>query len=90
MNTILQQTTRIFIFKSISNFASLKRWLNGYSIKLKSNQSLFECFQDVISGDKYAYLVLDLSPNLDKPHVYSQILYADPRPLLVFHVESDE
>ena len=90
MNSVLQQCNRLFLFKSISNFSSLKRWLNGYSIKLKANQTLFDCFKDVISGDKYAYLVLDLSPKLDSPHVYSNILFADPRPMLVFHVEPDE
>ena len=89
LNPILQQSTRLILFKSVSNFASLKRWLNGYSIKLKANQTLFDCFNDLTTGDKYAYLILDLSPNLNSPHVYSNILYADPRPLLVFHVEPE-
>ena len=87
INFCLQNCSHLILFKSVSNFTSLKRWLNGYAIKLKANQTLFDCFQERIIGDKYAYLVLDLSPSLKSPHVYSNILLADPRPLLVFHVE---
>ena len=88
LNTVLQQCTKLILFKTVSNVYSLKRWLNSYAIKLKANQTLFEVFRSLES--RYAYLVIDLSTNLNNAQVYSNILYADPKPFLIFHAELDE
>ena len=88
LNAVLQQCTKLIVFKTVSNVSSLKRFLNSFAIKLKANQTLFEIFRDLQS--RYAYLVIDLSKDLNNAQVYSNILYADPKPFLIFHAEVDE
>ena len=90
LNGILQNSTFLVLFKSVSNFTSLKRWLNGYCVRLKGNQTLYDVYRDHMLADRYAYLIVDLSHSLKSPHVYSNILHSDKRPMLVFSVETDE
>ena len=89
LNGLLQQATKLILFKSINNFSSLKRWLNSYGIKLKADQQLFDVFKSLVSETRYNYLVIDLDQSLNSAQVYTHVLYADPRPFLVFHVESE-
>ena len=87
LNPILYQATHLILFRSISNFSSLKRWLNSYHIPLHSNETLHEIYQNYVQGQRWAYLLLDLSPSLPHPRAYSQILICDSRPMLLFSVE---
>lgn len=90
LNGVLQQAKKLILFKSISNYSSIKRWLNNYDIQLKSNQTLFEVYRNLVKEERYAYLILDLSPSLKSPRAYSNIILSDPRPYLVFHVEAED
>ena len=90
LNGALQQCSKLILFRSVSNLSSLKRWLNGYCIRLKSNQTLFDIYKSHVLADNFAYLIIDLSHNLKSPHVYSNILYKDQRPMIVFSIESDD
>jgi hypothetical protein len=89
LNGVLQNTTKLILFKSISNYTSIKRWLNNYDIKLKLNQTLFDVYRNLVKEERYAYLIVDLSPSLKSAEVYTNILFSDPRPFLVFHVEKE-
>ena len=86
LNPVLYQCTALFLFRSVSSFSSLKRWLNSYQIRLCGNQKLYDIYQNYILGSKFAYLLLDLSPFLSEPRCYSQILRKDSRPMLLFSV----
>ena len=87
LNPVLYQSTALFLFRSVSTFNSLKRWLNSYQIRLRGKESLYDIYRRYILGSKWAYLVLDLSPFLSEPRCYSQILRSDPRPMLLFSVK---
>ena len=88
MNQMLMQATHLCLFRSVSTFSSLKTWLNSYSVKLKSdNQSLYDLYTETIQPFKYSYLLLDISPCLNTPKCYSQILLCDERPMLLFSTE---
>ena len=89
MNEILAQSTCLILFRSISNFSSLKRWLKSYEIPLKSSQDLFQVFRSVTLTEPHAYLIIDISPHLKHPRVFTHILMNDPRPLLIFSVEEE-
>ena len=90
LNPAVQNCEKLILFRSMSNFTSLKRWLNGYCIRLKGNQTLYEVYKEHILADRFAYLIIDLSHDLKSPRVYSHILHNDKRPLIVFSIEPDE
>lgn len=83
LNSILYQATSLILFRSINNFSMLKRFLNAYDIKLKSGEKLYDIFQKYVAS-KYMYLIVNIHPHIDKPTVYSQILYSDCRPFILF------
>ena len=87
LNSVLYNATSLILFRSVSTFTTLKRWLNSYEIKLKANQTLYDVFKTFVQGERYAYLVIDISPCLKNARAYSQILYCDQRPMLIFNVE---
>lgn len=89
LNSILYQATSLILFRSVSNFSSLKRWLNSYEITLKGNQTLYEVFKNFVQKERYAYLILNIAPSLETPKVYNQILLCDSRPMLIFHAGED-
>ena len=87
LNFLLFQTSWIVLFRSLNNFCSLKRFLNSYEIKLKGGETLYELFKKFVQGEPYSYIIVNLSTRLKFPQVYSQILFSDDRPLLIFHEE---
>lgn len=87
LNFLLFQTSCIVLFRSLNNFCSLKRFLNSYEIKLKGGETLYELFKKFVQGEPYSYIIVNLSTRLKFPQVYSQILFSDDRPLLIFHEE---
>ena len=66
---------------------SLKRFLNAFNATLKQNSDLFSVFKSYVLESPYNYILINLSPDLAKPEVYSQVLMSDSRPLLIFHQE---
>lgn len=88
LNGCLQQSTKLILFKSINNFGSLKRWLNSYAVKLKAKQKLFDVYEYLVGSSSYNYVVIDLDQSMNNAQVYTNILYSDPRPFIVFHVEN--
>ena len=89
LNSLLSQTTMLVLFKSVNNFSSIKRWLNSYGIKLMGNQNLFEVYHDLVTNSCYNYLIIDLNQSLKRPHVYTNILFEDPKPFIKYHFDSD-
>ena len=87
LNGCLQQATKLILFKSVNNFGSLKRWLNSYAVKLKAKQKLFDVYEYLVSSSAYNYVVIDLDQSMNNPLVYTNILYSDSRPFIVFNVE---
>ena len=87
LNPLLYQATSLILFRSINTVGSLKRFLNSYDIKLKKNSTLYDVFKLYVQEKKYNYLILNMAPCLERPEVYSQILFSDTRPLLLFHEE---
>ena len=85
LNFLLYQTSSIVLFRSLNNFCALKRFLNAYEIKLKGNATLYEVFKTFVQSKPYSHIIVNLSPKLKSPQVYSQILLCDDRPLLLFH-----
>jgi len=88
LHDILYQATSLILFRSMNSFSSLKRFLNSYEIKLKGNQSLYDIFKKFVQQEPYQYLIINIAPKLRNPEVYSQILFCDSRPLLIFHEEN--
>ena len=88
LNPLLTQATGLVIFRSQHMLPSLKRFLNAFNVKLKQKDTdLFTVFKSYVLDAPYNYLVVNLSPALAKPEVYSQVLMSDSRPLLIFHAE---
>ena len=85
LNFLLYQTSSMVLFRSLNNFCALKRFLNAYEIKLKGNATLYEVFKSFVQSKPYSHIIVNLSPKLKSPQVYSQILSCDDRPLLIFH-----
>ena len=87
LNKVLYQATSLVLFRSINTFGSLKRFLNGYDIKLKRGSTLYDIFKNYVQYEQYNYLLVNLSPSLPRAEVFSQILNCESRPLLIFHEE---
>ena len=85
LNFLLYQTKSIILFRSLNNFCALKRFLNAYEIRLQGNATLYEVFKTFVQSKPYSHIIVNLSPKLKSPQVYSQILLCDDRPLLLFH-----
>ena len=87
LNFLLFQTSCIILFRSLNNFCSLKRFLNSYEVKLKGGETLYNLFKKFVQGQPFSHIIINLSTKLKCPQVYSQILFCDDRPLLIFHEE---
>lgn len=87
LNFLLFQTSCIVLFRSLNNFCSLKRFLNSYEVKLKGGESLYNLFKKFVQCEPFSHIIVNLSTKLKSPQVYSQILFCDDRPLLIFHEE---
>ena len=85
LNFLLYQTSSLVLFRSLNNFCALKRFLNAYEIRLKENDTLYDVFKKFVQSKPYSHLIINLSPKLKSPQVYSQVLFNDDRPLLIFH-----
>ena len=88
LNSLLFQSTSLVLFRSINTVGSLKRFLNAFDFKLKNNCTLWDIFKTYVQEKKYNYLVMNMAPCLDQAQIYSQILFCDSRPLIIFHEES--
>jgi len=83
LHPILFQCTSLVLFRSVHNFSQLRRILNSFDIPLKSGSTLYEIFKKFVDS-RYKYIIVNISPCLDCPLVYSQIIYSDPRPFILF------
>ena len=79
----LYQATMLILFKSHSSMNILKRVLNGFNVKIKSGDTLFQVFKDYCSGS-HRYIVINLHPSLDSALVYSNILYNCKESFIMF------
>ena len=84
LNSVLYQATSLILFRSINNFSMLKRFLNSYDVQFKSGEKLYNIFKKFVNA-KYKYLILNVSPHLNCPLVYSNVLFCDPNPLILFN-----
>lgn len=77
LNPAVQNCEKLILFRSMSNFTSLKRWLNGYCIRLKGNQTLYEVYKEHILADRFAYLIIDCHTILNRLayiHIYCTMI----------------
>ena len=83
LHPILYQATMIICFRSVTSFGMLKRVLNSYNVPLRSGEKLFDLFCKYVNS-RHKYLIVNISPKLDIPLVYTGILYNEKDPFIIF------
>ena len=83
LHPILYQASIIICFRSVTSFGMLKRVLNSYNVPLRSGEKLFDLFCKYVNS-RHKYLIVNISPKLDTPLVYSGILYNENDPFIIF------
>ena len=85
LHSLLYQATLLICFRSVTSFGMLKRVLNSYNVKLKDpKQKLYDLFTSYVNS-RHKYLIINVSPALDCPLVYTGVLYNDNDPFITFN-----
>ena len=88
INRSLTNSTHYVFFKLNGPGAkSLKNFMNGFSVRLKSGQSVWDVFNKNIqkTNTRYAYLLLCISPRLASHKCMSNFLISNEGNMVSFH-----
>ena len=88
LNGVIHQCSILILFRSLRNSHLLRRILNSYNVQLnkneeKSDETLYDLFQSHCN-EKYKYLFINLSAELNKPIICSGIIYSDNDDYVLF------
>ena len=90
LNTSFSQSTHVIFFRNTHDGKAFRRYMNNFSIKLKDNLSLYDCYEKYIQETQYAYLLLFISPKEKFNTAYSNIIMNTHGPMLSFHESGSE
>ena len=84
LNAVISQCTGLILFRSMTNMNILKKILNSFDVKLLSeNETLYNIFRKYVNSC-YKYLWVNLTSTLPSALVYSNVLFCDKNPLIMF------